>query len=676
MAFNDDELRKELFKKVGAETVSDPLQQLNQGVNEIAAGNHAKGKELIQSVINQTGANAKRYDEQKQHRSAAEQYYIQALAYEKFEATDERDKNYHQVIESLLEASKTAINFGEDERGITAVTIAGLVCLMLGNETRAFEIYNGGIQTSEQKPKGEILKKLLFSLGYLLDGLRNTNIAALTDAQNFISTDLKPMLSSSKLLGFETLLNSVVSHTRDILESRIKMPKIQIGTQIPRDMLFNTQYDIMVNIANAGEGEATDVKLELSIPEDIEIIEGSVSESLGDLQSNSNFERSISIRLLTGEGDEILKEMSGHVSYSDMLQNVHKQSLGVLELQFRSVSKSSEYNDKLAIAMSTFRGLEEKVAAEIPAGFKAAITQLSQLLENDTENSIKAEEFEIANHGLIHIETMTNWTQETLVDGETAKRIVGDIKTQVDDGKNQLREELFARFNMEKTEALETQEKELLGNHQLEVSNLKSSHELEKEKVRNETKETLENQFKEEKNKLKEEQDKEIKNLEITHENKVRQQLTQQESNLTNDHKAEILKKNDEIEKAIRDMQAQQVEEMTKVKEEVRDEISKKYDENIAKVQSEFDEERRKLVEADEEGKESELKTLRSKMIQEREDALEAQLREIETKHAQDIAEKVDNMTSAHNHQMKEKDAKIQELETKLRDFTSSVDPM
>ncbi len=675
MSYGDD-LRKELFNKVGTDEVTNPLEQLKIAENEISAGNHAKGKQIIQSIIDTSSANAKRYEDQKQHRSAAESYYIQGLAYEKMEDTSERDQNYSKVADELLIASKNAFNFGENNRAVTSVTIAGLVCLMFGNEDRAFEIYNEAVEISQKKEDSETLKRLLFALGYLLDALRNTNMGALTDAQNFISTDLKPMLTTSKLLGFTTLLDTVVSHTREIIESRIKMPKIQIGTQIPRDMLYNSTYEIIISIANNSEGEATDVQLEMQFPEDIEILNGDVSDKIGDILPNINVERNFSIRSLSGESTESIREVTGHVMYTDMLQNTHKQSLGKLSFEFRAVSRTSEYEEKLKHANEAFLAIEEKIAPNIPSSLTTAIRNLAGILENEISSSIKSEDFEISEFSLNLMENISTWANNVIVDGDIATAIINDISTKIEDEKNKLNEELTRKFDDEKETAISSLRLELEGIKEQELSLQKSKLLAEKDQAVSIIKESLDNRITEVRQKLTLEFDKELKELQQVSENKLRQQLTQQESKLREELNIELQEKNDEIESAIRDIQSQQVEEVAKEKEVVRAEITKKFEEKIEQLESEADAEVRRLKDHAKDVKESELNTLRSKLIQEQEDALQSKVREFESKHQQEIAEKIDNLTSSHNYAIKEKDEKIQQLESRLRDFSSSVEPI
>jgi hypothetical protein len=675
MAFGDD-LRGELFKKIGADPTSDPLEKLKLAEKELAAGNHKTGKEIIQSVIELTGANAKRYEEQKQHRSAAESYYIQGLAFGILEDTTERDKNYSKVVNELLEASKSALNFGEDNRGITSITIAGLVCLMSGDEERAFQIYNDGIQAAEQKPNTDVMKRLLFSLGYLLDGLRNTNVGAIADAQNFISTDLKPMLTTSKLLGFTTLLDSVVSHTRQILEDRIKMPKVQLETQVPRDMLYSEIYEVIINIFNSGEGEALDVGYELAIPDKIEIVEGETTGKIGEIQPNANVEQSIKLRLLAGEGLEEIHEITGKITFNDMMQNSHSQSLGPLSLEFRSVSKGSEYSEKLQKATTEFKTVEAKASSAIPISFVQAISKLGETIENHVTNSINAEEFEIAEFGIALVESTGTWADEVIGEGSIAKSIIENITVQIDTAKNQVSQDLKAKHEYNLQEALDKQKAEHKKHLDTEIEKITSNFQLEKERAIIDATEDIERKFAETRAKLAEEHDTELKNQHQVLENKFRQQLTQRESELRNEMSVEIRKKNDEVDEAIREIQSQQVQEIEKEKAELRKEITRKYEGEIELLQSEFQAEKRRLKEQWSESKETEITTLRAKLVQEKNDALDNLKRELEDRHAQDIAEKIDNLNSSHSHMIREKDAKIQGLERRLRDFTSSVEPL
>ncbi|MFV2013956.1 MAG: hypothetical protein ACC656_00875, partial [Candidatus Heimdallarchaeota archaeon] len=362
MVFGDD-LRGELNNRIGTSQSGDTLGQLNEGKKEKDHGNTEKALQIFNAIVEKTNQSSNQLLSQKQHRAAAEEFYYQALAYEYMDKLDEHRMSLSKTVDALQNASHTAINFGEDKRGIATITLAGLIALLYGDETTAHAMYNRGISISDQKQNTEALKKLLYSLGYLLDGIKNTNMSAVTEAQGYIANDLKPILSSSKLTTFNSLLDGIVGQVSGMIESKVKMPKIDVTTQVPKDLLFEEEYEISIKIENVGEGEATNLLLELNFPSDLMIVKGEAAKKLDQIGTMATIEERITFKM-RGEGrSEAKTEISGNLTFTDMLANNRTHVISPMELEFRSSSKGSEYELLLENTLSNLitKGLHEQL---------------------------------------------------------------------------------------------------------------------------------------------------------------------------------------------------------------------------------------------------------------------------------------------------------------------------
>ncbi|MCE7735023.1 MAG: hypothetical protein GPJ54_09110 [Candidatus Heimdallarchaeota archaeon] len=700
MVFGDD-LKGELSGRIGASQSGDTFGQLEEGRKEIEQGNTEKAMQIFNAIIAQTDQSSTQLLSQKQHRAAAEEFYYQALSYEYMGKQDERRISLSKTVDALQNASHTAINFGEDKRGITTLTLAGLVALLYGDETTAHATYNQGISISDQKQNSEALKKLLYSLGYLLDAVKNTSMSAVTEAQGYLANDLKPMLNSSKLTTFNSLLDGIVGQVSTMIESKVKMPKIEVTTQVPKDLLFDDQYEILIKIENVGEGEATNLRLELNLPSDLTIISGEAVKDLDKLGTMATIEEKISFKM-SGEGRSQAKsEISGNLTFTDMLANNRKHVISPMELEFRSVSKGSEYDLLIENSMSNLiiDGLHE----QLPTTIIEDIKKLTEQVKVSVKASIDSQQYEQADVGLDILNTLVTWSNDTLKGNTPEPRLAVEISKLLYNREQKITETLTTQFKNEQEKAiqdktetikrefeiekqrmveekafeLEHQLKEaetkfkdetakLISEHNNSVQDLASRHEFEKEQVLADHTSKLQTEFEAEKSKHAEHHEAEMGKLTRSIESKMRLEITQLESKLKEEANLEIQKKNNEVENAIRELQDQNINELETQSQKLRDELNSKYKIEIDELKGQLANQEDRLVGHATEEKESALKALENKLKQESATEIENLRREMKDSYDFNQSEKISQIKQQYEKESQEKDMKIRELQEKI----------
>ena len=646
MVFGDD-LKGELFNKIGASSGDNTFEMFKQAKQEQKDGNHGKAKELYEQIITLTITSTERLLSQKQHRSAAEQFFIQSKAYEMQDKTQERDLVLDKVVESLLAASKTAMDFGENNRGITAYTLAGIVCLTKGDEDRAFQIYTEGQEIADTKENSDLLKKILFSLGYLLDALRNINMAALTDAQNYIATDLRPMLSTSKMTGFEELLDSIIGFASKILETRIKLPKISITSTYPRDLLFNTSYDIVIEIENLGEGDAKNVLYEIVIPEDLELLQGEVKETIDTIGPQSKIERTFTVRMMTGDSYEENREITGSLTFIDMLNNTRRQILSPIDLEFRSVSKSSEFTEKIEKMMSDYLEVVAE-GTQLPSELTNVISNHNEAMKGKLMSSIQQERFDNTEFGMELLGLTLDIAKLILGTKINESDVVSGFTSKLDDRAN----EVTLTLNAEKDNDLANQKQaheaelsklrdELNTDKQSELDKQKEWFDKETQRIIDENNQTineihekniadtedalrikemdLSKNYEGQLDELRKEHNEALQKINKSADNKIKQHLADLEGKLKESHTREIQKKNDEVESAIRSMQEEHLKELDESQNRLRTELNDRHNKEVTELKDQLTEQETQLSERAIDDKESALKTLEAKLNHENE---------------------------------------------------------
>lgn len=656
--FGDEDLKGELFNKIGAESSGNPEQLLSKAEDELSAGNAIDAKKIFKELIEIAGNNAIRYEGQSQHRAAAQEYYLQAVAYEYMEQTVERDQNYQKVIDGLLSYANTAISFSENEKGITSATLAGLVCIVSGNNNRAFDIYNQHMKISEEKPDSKILVQLLYSLGYLIDALKNTNVNALSDAENYISKDLSPQLTRAKLTGFRKLLRSVVKYSQDVIESKIKMPKIKLKTSVPKDIAFNEIFEIGIIINNIGEGDAFDLQFTVDIPEDLEILEGNKSESYKLLGSSKEEILKFNLRFQTAlEEEEIFREIKGNFTYNDMLGNGHKQYFGPLELELRAVSKGIAYETRHTSLKNEYSNIDvdnlENVIKLLVPSFKSIFETASEKVGTQ----IASKEFKNAEFGLDFLEEQISWQKKFFTGDDVSNSIVDMINKQLKETEEKLSSTLKAEFEVEKNKSIE---------------DLRTNMVLEREKALTDMKSELMEKHQTELTKTKEEHFKELGNLNQSMDNKLQKHLADQEQQLETNFVQDMNKKSDEFEVTLREVRSQYESEMETQRETMKEEYRSKHQEEINDLTRSKEDEMRKLKDAHNNTLESTLQTQKSQLEMSKNEEIDNAERKIQTELNDKYEEQLDQQKIKYIKDIEKLTTQNDELERQIRDLKSS----
>ncbi|MCY3411035.1 MAG: hypothetical protein INQ03_05285 [Candidatus Heimdallarchaeota archaeon] len=653
-----DDIQGELFNKIGAETSGNPIELLNKAEAELKDGDPIEAKKLLKQIIDITGTNGKRYETQSQHRASAQEYYIQSVAYQLMDMTAERDSNYLKVIESLLAYAKNAMAFDENDKGMTSATLAGLVCIMAGNNNRALEIYNQFMATAQQKQNSQGLVQLLYSLGYLLDALKNTNVEALSNAQNFISKDLLPMLNTAKLTGFNKLLTVVIQFVQSEIERKIKMPKIQLETELDKDILFNQVFNFKVLIENVGEGYAKDVKVDIQMDTDLELLHGKTQTNYALMDQGGKEELSYQLRFQTAQDvTEVMKSVKGTVSFLDMLGNGHKQYLGPLDIEIRAISKTTEYMDRLNSINSEYEALNfeeiDQILQLVLPEFKSFYSTTSNLIKQNIDDK----EYDKANIGFTYLEKLKDWQRNVFLEDGVNNSIVEKVRQQIAEAEQQLETKLKDELTAEKEKALE----ELTKQKDDEI--VKAVEDKQKE---------LNEKYKTEITNLKETHFKELGKINQTHENKLAKSLADQEQTLENKFIQEMNDKSDEFEKTLRELRNQHDEELNKEKDTLKKELTDRHTKEVEKLKTSKEEEIRKITEANEAAMENALQTQKTKLDQERKVELEKAEQKLQSELKQKYEQDMDEMKKKLNKEISQKTKTIEDLERQLRDLKSS----
>ncbi len=630
MSFDDKELFGELANKIGAEDLTDPGLLLERGDKEKANSNNATAQSFFEKALAASTAKAARLEESSQYRSAAEMNFIGAEANLRLGKTEEAMGLYNKVGEQLLIAGKNYIDmYNEYFDGVLCVTLGSLVNILQGKIDEAKSVYLEYIKKLDEAGEsgklqqgGETLKQTIWSVGYILKALQDTDHEALQNAQQLISTNIKPNLIKAKLSKIAPLLDQVVSYTLNYFQSQIKLPKITHSLTLPNEMLLNQIFDIKMTIGNTGEGDASNLHVTFNLPEDFEILGGKKEISISQVPKNTQEEINLKLRILSSDSEDKVIPFNGKITYQDMLQNDLVSFIGPLDLEIRANSQKDELQKKF----TEIKGAIESLFLEVkdqkyPNSFIQNLTNKMNKIFETTESELRVEHFETVKANLSQLTNEKEWLQE-LFRGNSGKMIQEELKSSKEKYANERvssrESELQSQFDKTKEELIYTKEKEK------DAALLSLRNEIEEK-----NKKLVEGKEKEFEERLKAEEKKyEIKLKQVVNETKERQALEHQQ-------KIEVINNKNEV--GIRQIQEEYQNDLKTKVEEIKKQEDIKLEEELRKLKSEHYEELRKLEASLQEEKESEIQNMKAQHANE----IDALKNQYSSQHSSDLQEKI-----------------------------------
>ena len=385
------------------------------------------------------------------------------------------------------------------------------------------------------------------------------------------------------------------------------------------------------------------------------MLSGNLKENYGTLKPKEKKDHKLSFRLITNATEAVQKEISGTLTYTDMLGNGRKQFISPFDLVFRSVSKSSEFEKKLKEATEGMM-TDEDMGEFVPNGLLNSVKSLHDSVKSHVTEALNNEDFNSVENGVKILETIGSWSQGVLSDSDGVFKT--DIENMLKERENKVRDEMEEHFKKE-TE-------KLIAQHNQSVKELDEKFEREKQEEVDRTTTSLTMKHNAEISKIKTDHEDELQRVNKTVENKFKIQFAQQEERIRAEAQTELQKKNNEIENGVRQVQEQYAADKDKELAQLRDELTKKYEAQISSMKSQFESEKNRMTAYAEEEKETALKALQSKLKQEKQTEIQNLERDMKAKSDHILSESTGDLTSKHAKELQTKDQKIRELEEKI----------
>ncbi|MHA1654717.1 MAG: hypothetical protein ACTSYX_12990 [Candidatus Thorarchaeota archaeon] len=274
---------------------------------------------------------ADNYRSSKSYKNAALNMCLAGDVYADLADSEQAIRAYARAAEDLLAASDEHLMWGEDaetQKGTALAVAATMIYLMVGMEDKAFQAARAFSAKNASKLRFPATIRLSQIPQMLESAIRSVDIDSFASAENAVVTELKAVLSNANAQQFIKYVDKGLDMAREILRGQLKVPKVQAHLEIPVDMTFSEEFPLQVVIANAGDGDALDVKAEWYLDDGLVLVSGEKVKSFASIPPGESVTMEIVAR--AAEQLEGVREYEVLVrgSYLDMLKTEYTLQAG------------------------------------------------------------------------------------------------------------------------------------------------------------------------------------------------------------------------------------------------------------------------------------------------------------------------------------------------------------
>jgi len=223
------------------------------------------------------------------------------------------------------------------------------------------------------------------------------------------------LINTKPAAMFQDGIKRAIKVTRQKLMKYVKFPSIRASYEFDHDIIFGEEFKFAVKLENKGEGVASEVSAQISIPSELTVVSGTDSISIANLDPDTRTEVKFSLICPSGEGrEEITVEIPVSVNYQDILLNKNSISLGSALIAIRSEKQAEKLLNQLkplenavSESMAPLKSLSNPEIQPLIASFNTILSNIS----NDTEKNIQKGIFSAAIIGINQLEKMEGFIQ-------------------------------------------------------------------------------------------------------------------------------------------------------------------------------------------------------------------------------------------------------------------------
>ncbi|MGV9168581.1 MAG: hypothetical protein ACOC38_01430 [Promethearchaeia archaeon] len=317
-----------------------------------SSGDNSKAKELFVEAARAYVESATEYRSSKGYKNAARNSSEAGDVYSHLADVSEAMSAYESAADDLYSAASEHLMWdeaSETKNGTALAMTSCLMYLMIGKEDKAFKKSSEFQNQYGSKLNFPAVQRLSGLIGKLQQSIANVNIEAFSQAETMAISELKPALSSAKASYFKKYVDKGLEMVREILRGKLQTPKLTGRLQLPIDMTFSEELELLALVSNVGEGAAQNVNVQWYLDDNLELVSGESRKQFPTIDAGD----SVELRIIAMADEELMGERDYEIllrgSYSDQLKTEYSLQIGPGILTLKDYKESEKIAQDLDI---------------------------------------------------------------------------------------------------------------------------------------------------------------------------------------------------------------------------------------------------------------------------------------------------------------------------------------
>ncbi len=401
MAYRDElfEKLKERRPDVAQDDTAKEIERTLQQVHQLKHANIEEARVQARKALELIQQYAGSLEQKKTYRNAAQQYYVGYQLIHELFGDITQEKNWLLKTAQMLDmAAEHYLQWGEIDEAVASKVISVLIRILTGDWNVSSHLDSFRAKVDFNNPKAQAARGIIYIPYDIVQAMQTLDPQYLHRAESYLQGYLKAVQSSQH---FYPLMDSALNFVKQEFMKRVKLPRLLTHVKYSQDLVFGEEFDFNFTVRNDGEGIAKEVSLALTLPPQLNLVQGPLKKSVPHL--NPGEETTLTVKLMcpSGEGQtQVSVDVTSEVQYRDILNNMRTSLHGPYEVVIRATKKSEELLAKLEKIRETQQELLKKINVDVPSEnikkLRFGLVSFHDRLVNTAKQHIAKEDFEAA----------------------------------------------------------------------------------------------------------------------------------------------------------------------------------------------------------------------------------------------------------------------------------------
>ncbi|MFX0206973.1 MAG: CARDB domain-containing protein [Candidatus Hodarchaeota archaeon] len=401
----------ELFERLKASTTANDVQAALASLNSIQDPNERD--RAARETVNLISRFANELLERGQFKNAAYQFYSGSQVIQNFLSDPNTEYQWlRSSADALAKASQEHVSWDDLLGGAACMTISSLLRIQTGDWDVSQHL--DAFVKAHDFSADQAATACLY-IPYDLAGAANPaspNPSLLQRATGYTESYL---LNTKPAAMFQDGIKRALEVTRQTLMDYVKFPSIRATYKFDHDIIFGEEFKFTFKLENKGEGAASEIAAQITIPSELTVVAGTDSISISNLEPGARTEVEFSLICPSGEGkEEITVEIPVSVNYQDILANQNSISLGSALIPIKSekraeklINQLKQLKDAVSERMTPLESISNPEIQPLITSFNIIMKKIGSTAETNIQNG----NFSAADIGINQLEQIKEFIQ-------------------------------------------------------------------------------------------------------------------------------------------------------------------------------------------------------------------------------------------------------------------------